>query len=259
MIGSMFKDNFVTMKVMVMADGGTLVDPNLVPSVPASSPVGTVTAPFGSIDSVHHTPHSGIDYACPRGIEIHAPVDGVVSKVVNHGTHDIGKGVYVKMEDGQTYVVGHLDKIKVNTGDPIHTGDVLGLSGNTGHSTGPHLHFGAFDQSGHVINPGNIPWNAFQGTKEAMAKMNDLAYVHSSTTQASTGHGFWGALFDPVGDSLKEIFLSLMHLTPMMFTVIGLVCFMLTMMLAHSKPYWWGVCCWAISAIARAINYEMGN
>ncbi len=116
-------------------------------------PIGTVTAPYGNIDSVHRTPHTGIDLFCNENSPIYAPLGGVVSKVYDYGNTGLGKAVFVKMQDGRQYVMGHLNEIKVHAGDKVAKGDLLGLSGNTGHSTGAHLHFGAFDSKGHFIDP----------------------------------------------------------------------------------------------------------
>lgn len=130
--------------------------------------VGEVTAKFGNIDSVHKTPHTGTDYYLPIGSEIHAPFAGVVSRVADYGLNkSLGKAVFVKFGNKQ-YVVGHLSETKVHVGQIIHKGDLLALSGNTGNSTGPHMHFGAFDSLGHFIDPcllnhGHpIPFSSFQ-------------------------------------------------------------------------------------------------
>ena len=57
------------------------------------------------------------------------------------------------MADGKQYVVGHLSSVKVHIGDVVHKGDLLALSGNTGNSTAPHLHFGVFNTMGKFIDP----------------------------------------------------------------------------------------------------------
>ncbi|WP_244208862.1 M23 family metallopeptidase [Paenibacillus ferrarius] len=116
-------------------------------------PIGAVTSPYGSIDSVHHTPHTGIDLYCTINSPIFAPLDGVISKVHDYGNAGLGKAVFVRMNDGRQYIMGHLNEIKVHAGDKIIKGDLLGLSGNTGHSTGAHLHFAAVDKNGRFIDP----------------------------------------------------------------------------------------------------------
>lgn len=86
--------------------------------------------------------HTGIDYACPEGTEILASADGTVMRSAYTAT---GYGVYVilKHENGIGTVYAHLKASMVLVGDEVKQGDVIGLSGNTGNSTGPHLHFEA--------------------------------------------------------------------------------------------------------------------
>lgn len=112
------------------------------------------TSLYGALEEVRNgKPHMGIDYAMPKGTPIESVADGIVTKVVDLGNHNAGKMIQVKMENGETAIYGHLDKFKVHEGDHVHAGDIIGLSGNTGHSTGPHLHFGLKDSHGHFINP----------------------------------------------------------------------------------------------------------
>lgn len=112
------------------------------------------TSLFGAMEEIRSgRPHSGIDYAMPKGTPIESVGDGIVQKVFDYGHANAGKMVKVKMENGETAIYGHLDKFKVHQGDHIHAGDIIGLSGNTGHSTGPHLHFAIKDSHGHFVNP----------------------------------------------------------------------------------------------------------
>lgn len=112
-----------------------------------------VSSPFASIDSVHVTPHTGVDLIMETGTKLFSPVDGVVKKVVDFGSENIGKGVYIETGDHQTVIMGHLSDFKVSEGQSIHQGDLVALSGNTGHSTGSHLHLGLKDADGSFVNP----------------------------------------------------------------------------------------------------------
>jgi murein DD-endopeptidase MepM/ murein hydrolase activator NlpD len=117
-------------------------------------PVGTITAPFGSIDSIHKFPHTGVDLYYPIGTPLYAPLDGTVSKIVDYGDESLGKAVFVRMEDGRQYILGHLNSVNVHVDDKVtHGKTLLAFSGNTGHSTGGHLHFGGLDKNGHFIDP----------------------------------------------------------------------------------------------------------
>lgn len=102
-----------------------------------------ITSGYGSIDSAHSTAHTGIDLAMPIGTDIVSPVKGVVSRVVDYGNQNIGKGVMVvKFENGKELIFGHLSRISVQKGDIVQIGSKLGEAGSTGRSTGPHLHLG---------------------------------------------------------------------------------------------------------------------
>lgn len=85
--------------------------------------------------------HNGEDYGMPVGTPILAPHHGKVIEA----QFDSGYGNYVKIEDGaQGSVLAHLSKIEVTVGQVVGEGQRIGLSGNTGNSTGPHLHWGYY-------------------------------------------------------------------------------------------------------------------
>jgi hypothetical protein len=123
--------------------------------------IGTVSAGYGVISNVHKTPHTGIDFAVPMGTPINAPLDGVVSRIADYGNSSLGKAIFVNTHGGKQYVIGHLSEIKVKAGQLVHQGDLLALSGSSGNSTGPHLHFGMFNALGQPMSPGNISFDAF--------------------------------------------------------------------------------------------------
>ena len=84
--------------------------------------------------------HTGIDYALYKGTPVLAAMDGIVIRTARLTT---GYGVHVIMDHGnglQT-IYAHLSSIAVLTGQKIKAGEELGRSGDTGNSTGPHLHF----------------------------------------------------------------------------------------------------------------------
>jgi murein DD-endopeptidase MepM/ murein hydrolase activator NlpD len=97
---------------------------------------GKVSSNFGMRNGKNHP---GIDIAVPVGTPVQCPVDGVVEVATSHP--DAGNYVNVKTTDGGKQRFLHLSKINVKAGDKISAGDVIGLSGNTGRSTGPHLHW----------------------------------------------------------------------------------------------------------------------
>jgi hypothetical protein len=106
------------------------------------------------MESIRKVPHNGIDFAMNKGEEIRSIKDGVVT-LKDFGDRLSGKTVYVRWEDGRTSVYGHLNDFTVKTGEHVHAGDLVGHAGNTGFSTGSHLHF-AIKENGHFIDPS--PW-----------------------------------------------------------------------------------------------------
>lgn len=86
--------------------------------------------------------HNGVDYGTPVGTEIIAPHDGTVKESAYDAT---GYGNYVKIEnDREGSVLGHFTSRSVVVGQKVVEGQVVGKSGNTGFSTGAHLHWGYY-------------------------------------------------------------------------------------------------------------------
>jgi len=103
---------------------------------------GEVTSPYGMqriINNVPKSPHNGVDLSAAEGDEIQATNTGKVS-IVYEG-YLTGKTVIVDHGGGLYSVYFHLSEPKVQTGDLVNKGDVIGLVGATGMVTGPHLHF----------------------------------------------------------------------------------------------------------------------
>ncbi|GHE20295.1 peptidoglycan DD-metalloendopeptidase family protein [Halomonas urumqiensis] len=85
------------------------------------------------------SPHRGTDFAMPIGTPITAPADGRVEKVGNHPL--AGRYLVVRHDNGYRTRYLHLSRPLVSHGDRISMGERIALSGNTGRSTGPHLHY----------------------------------------------------------------------------------------------------------------------
>ena len=86
--------------------------------------------------------HTGIDYACPEGTPILASEAGTVMFA---GWDNTGYGycVIIQHADGNATLYAHLKMVAVKTGQKVQRSQVIGYSGTTGNSTGPHLHFEA--------------------------------------------------------------------------------------------------------------------
>lgn len=111
-----------------------------------------ITCRYGEKDYLHPHGHTGIDINFPEGTPIHAIKSGV-AHVVDYGHKNIGKGVIIEHSDGSKDIYGHLSHFDVKEGQQIYAGEQIGLSGNTGHSTGAHLHFGMKDTHNHFVDP----------------------------------------------------------------------------------------------------------
>jgi len=94
--------------------------------------------------------HTGLDIANRTGTPVYATADGVVAKA--HTDPGFGKMITIAHASGYMTLYGHLFSIKVRPGDAVHKGQIIGLMGNTGLSTGPHLHYGVF-RDREPVNP----------------------------------------------------------------------------------------------------------
>jgi murein DD-endopeptidase MepM/ murein hydrolase activator NlpD len=82
--------------------------------------------------------HTGVDFAVPVGTEVLAVADGVVANA-NWGK-SYGTQIVEALPDGTFFIYAHLSKSLVKPGDKVSKNQVIGKSGNTGNSSGPHLH-----------------------------------------------------------------------------------------------------------------------
>ncbi|MCB0836219.1 MAG: M23 family metallopeptidase [Bacteroidetes bacterium] len=87
--------------------------------------------------------HKGIDIVAPTGTPIYASADGIVEKADSEDVEKKGYGNNIIIKHDETYKTryAHLSEMKVKAGAKVNKGDIIGYSGNTGLSTGPHLHY----------------------------------------------------------------------------------------------------------------------
>lgn len=127
-------------------DGGTMTWP-LPGYSTLSSYFGTRPNPFGQPTQEYH---SGIDIPAPKGTKIVAAYDGEVAW--SYYSNSAGNWVGIDHGDGIYTVYMHMSKRLVSEGDKVKKGDVIGLVGTTGRSTGNHLHFGV-RKNGQYVDP----------------------------------------------------------------------------------------------------------
>jgi murein DD-endopeptidase MepM/ murein hydrolase activator NlpD len=92
-------------------------------------------------------PHNGIDFGLGVGNNIFAVRKGKVLQIGNNGRYAYGRWIAIDHGDGLVTLYGHLSSQSVGKGESVDTGKVIGKSGNTGFSTGPHLHFSVFTKN----------------------------------------------------------------------------------------------------------------
>ena len=105
--------------------------------------------------------HQGVDYGVPVGTDVHGMQEGTVH--IGNDPGGYGLHVIITGPDGTQTLYGHLSKVNVTEGARVSKGTMIGLSGNTGLSTGPHLHFGV--KKGTWTDP--LAWLADQGEGRA--------------------------------------------------------------------------------------------
>jgi murein DD-endopeptidase MepM/ murein hydrolase activator NlpD len=131
---------------------------------------GLKTASYGK-------PHGGVDFGVGEGTPIYAVKDGDVSPITSD-PNGFGNYVSINHPDGKTSFYGHMSKVAATPGGKVKAGDVVGYSGNSGNSTGPHLHF---------------------EVRDGATKIDPLAYISgaNSTPDSSggaTAHPLYGGL-----------------------------------------------------------------
>ena len=127
---------------------------NLLASTPAVRPCpGWTTSSFGyriSPFTGRREFHKGFDIANRKGTPITATADGMIAFAGPKGL--LGNTVVVDHGHGMVTRYGHLEKVMVKRGTPVKRGDTIGLMGNTGRSTGPHVHY-EVHLNGIPVNP----------------------------------------------------------------------------------------------------------
>ncbi len=132
-------------------------------SIPNGAPLKEtrVTSNYGyRIHPVTHKKkfHRGIDLKAGWNTPVYATADGVVTYVQSKNIGDFGRVIKVQHNFGFETTYAHLNKTKVNAGDIIKKNQEIGLSGSSGRSTAPHLHY-ELKYGGRILNPKSfIKW-----------------------------------------------------------------------------------------------------
>ena len=131
--------------------------------------------------------HNAIDFGASTGTPIESALAGVIEGTGNtdkyKGCYSYGKWILVTHGNGLSTLYAHLSEISVDPGQTVRTGEVIGYSGNTGYSTGPHMHFSVYASQGvkivrfgDVKSTTNCP-NAHIPIAPREAYLNPLSYL----------------------------------------------------------------------------------
>jgi murein DD-endopeptidase MepM/ murein hydrolase activator NlpD len=143
-----FRSLFMTWKKLDTLEQGVISIPSVQPvqHLSFTSNFGVRSDPFRGTAAMH----AGVDIPGPTGTPIYATADGVV----NHAARQGGYGNMIELNHGKgiTTRYGHLSKIIIGDNARVRRGQIIGLMGSTGRSTGPHLHY-EVRIDGHAVNP----------------------------------------------------------------------------------------------------------
>jgi len=204
-----------------------------------------VSSPFGAIDNVHVIPHQGVDLATPMDTPITSPEGGIVERITHDGSVSFGNAVWIREPDGYRIVFAHLNHIEVHRGDRIHVGDLIGLSGNSGHSTGPHLHIGVLSPTDKWVDPDKyLSWQNWFHLKSNSLKNAEDDYVGSHV------EGWIGQIVKDLARDFGEW--ALHEVAPVALVIFALS--MLGVILHIRKAPKWAM----YSGLLATIGYDMG-
>lgn len=165
---------------------------------------GQINSKFGWRDG---RMHKGIDINLHKGDPVLCAFDGMVRIAKNKGA--FGNVVIVRHYNGLETVYAHLSKIKVKQGQIVSAGQLLGLGGSTGRSSGPHLHF-ELRFKGHALNPSNlISFNDNKLLHDSIivkrSKYGVCAYPSNATLHTVERGDSWYEIAKRYGLSIKEL------------------------------------------------------
>lgn len=119
---------------------------------------GVITSAYGQredpFDAQSVSNHKGVDIAASEGTALYALKSGTVIDV-DYEENGYGHHLIVECDDGGSYVYAHCQKILVNVGQQVASGDLVAYVGSTGRSTGSHLHF-EWRENGVVVDPMSV-------------------------------------------------------------------------------------------------------
>jgi len=163
-----------------------------------TSGVGWRVDPFGSGRLVFHR---GTDIAVPLGTPVHATREGRIVFAGVHGGH--GNTVIIEHANGERTLYGHNSSVAVRPGERVEAGVVIAHSGNTGKSTGPHVHYELLSDGRREVTaklketvpePRYVAINTFRHRQERKMEdiVNSILHKVNGTTNLSENNGQGG-------------------------------------------------------------------
>lgn len=139
----MIHENVMVVSEPAIIERGTIIPPTYIKPIYGGRKTSGYGMRWGRL-------HKGVDWAVPVGTTIFASSAGTVVRADYNGSY--GKCVLISHPDGRMTRYAHCSKLLVSKGDYVEQGETIALSGNTGRSTGPHLHFEIII-NGSPVNP----------------------------------------------------------------------------------------------------------
>lgn len=138
----------------VIAEARNTISPDRMWKLPFKRPVeGDISSVYGLkryLNKQARNPHRGMDFRAPKGTVIKSVADGKVILVGDH--YYAGNSAYIDHGNGVVSMYFHMSTVSVKVGDTVRRGQLVGLSGSTGRSTGPHLHL-SIGVMGKLVDP----------------------------------------------------------------------------------------------------------
>lgn len=181
-------------------ENGNVLSWPVLAGAPITSGVGPRPAPTAGAS----TNHPGIDFGVPEGTSVAAAGPGVVIEVDAAGKGGLGRFVRVRHPNGYVSTYAHLSTVGVKKDDTVAGGVALGASGNTGISTGPHLHFELRDPQDKPVDPRSMFGKPMPGgvAGPSLLTSGNLATAYAAADKAAGGDPHRQALFRGVVDDV---------------------------------------------------------
>ncbi len=170
--------------------------PHAAPQFQAPIKTGKVTATFGAMKdpfTQREAFHRGVDVATSKGTPVYAAADGKIDSAITEYKINKGYGRYVIISHDQAFKTkyAHLNAVEVEAGQTVKAGEMIGRVGNTGRSTGNHLHFELLKNNKPVDPAKNVNFSHLPGRVGAHNKARGGFQASTQNLLFEAGHWAW--------------------------------------------------------------------